>query len=181
MNNKTILYIAMSEDGFIAGDNDNLDFLNNFQVKDEDYGYSKFMNSVEFIVVGRKTYDKVISMGYPYHKDKQVFVITRVPKESPQNETLTFYNGAIAALIGQLKASSGNKHIYCDGGAALANHMIDLNLIDQMILSVVPTKLNRGTLLFKKGCVPNHFELKDALTFKSGLIQYTYLNKNLKD
>ena len=85
MTNKTILYISMSKDGFIAQENDNLDFLNdfnNFQLGGEDYGYSDFIDSVESIVVGKKTYEKVLSMNYPYHEDKKVYVITRSLKQS---------------------------------------------------------------------------------------------------
>ena len=79
---KTILYIAMSEDGFIAGENDNIDFLNPYQVEGEDYGYKEFVNSVGHIIVGRKTYEMVIGMGYPYHTDKIVYVATSVARQS---------------------------------------------------------------------------------------------------
>jgi len=82
MAKKTILYIAMSQDGFISGENDNLDFLNEYQVEGEDYGYANFISSIDFIVVGRKTYENVLAMGYPYHNNKKVFVITRNSKES---------------------------------------------------------------------------------------------------
>ena len=111
-------------------------------------------------------------MGYPYHEDKKVFVVTHFSKES-KNENLIFYNENIKTLIGQLKRST-NKHIYCNGGAELAKYMINNNLIDQMILSVIPLKLHTGTLLFEKGLVPNLFELKGKEEYSSGLVQYTY-------
>ena len=63
---KVILYIAMSLDGFIAGENDNLDFLSTVEVPDEDYGYSDFTNTVDTVIMGRKTYDKVMSFGVPF-------------------------------------------------------------------------------------------------------------------
>jgi dihydrofolate reductase len=172
MINNTTLYIALSEDGFIAGENDNLDFLNDYQVEGEDYGYSNFISSIDSIVVGRKTYEKVIDMGYPYHEDKQVYVITRSPKKS-KNENLTFYNGDLKTLIDQLRRHT-NKNIYCDGGAELARYMLNNKLIDRLILSVIPIELHKGTLLFEKGIVPNTFELRRKEEYKSGLIQYTY-------
>ena len=46
MKAKTVLYIAMSQDGFIAGENDNIDFLNAYQVEDEDYGYKIFIKTI---------------------------------------------------------------------------------------------------------------------------------------
>ena len=172
MKKQTILYIAMSEDGFIAGENDSLDFLNKFQMEGEDYGYSDFIQSVEFIVVGRKTYDKVLSMDYPYHENKKVYVISRSLKKS-KKDNLEYYNKDITTLIKQLKAST-QKNIYCDAGAELALYMITNNLIDQIILSVIPLKLVKGTLLFNKGSVADKYELKSTKEFSSGLKQYRY-------
>ncbi len=171
MNPKTILYIAMSEDGFIAGEKDNIDFLNEYQVEGEDYGYGKFINTIGSIIVGRKTYKKVISMGYPYHEDKDVYVITRNSK--PFSNRLHFYDGDLNLLVNKLKsANSGN--IYCDGGAKLAKSLISLGLIDEIILSIIPVDLKKGTLLFQNGTIPSEFELKHSKKFQTGLIQYTY-------
>ncbi len=171
MTPETILYIAMSDDGFIAGKNDNLDFLNEYQVEDEDYGYSKFIKSVAHIVVGRKTYEKVLSMGYPYHEDKEVYVITKSSR--PSSNKLRFYNKHLDTLIEKLiEKKTGN--IYCDGGAILAQDLISLNLIDKIILSIIPVKLHEGTLLFPKGIIPPQFQRVDKKKFPSGLNQYTY-------
>lgn len=81
MNNNLILYIASSQDDFISGESDDLSFLKLVEIEGEDYGYLKFINSVEAILVGRKTYDKVISMGFPYHENKNVYVISRDVKK----------------------------------------------------------------------------------------------------
>lgn len=171
MNSKVILYIAMSEDGFIAGENDNIDFLNEFQVEGEDYGYGSFIQTISSIIVGRKTYEKVINMGYPYHEDKDVYVITRNSRQS--SDRLHFYSRDLKNLIGELrKTNSGN--IYCDGGAELAQTLISLGLIDRIILSIIPVNLTKGTLLFKNGLVPSEFEVEHMVEFKTGLIQYTY-------
>ncbi len=172
MSIKTILYIAMSEDGFIAGENDSIDFLNPYQIEGEDYGYNEFINSVGNIIVGRKTYEKVIGMGFPYHPDKTVYVATRSSIQS-DNGNLIYYNGSFKSLISKLK-SSQHKNIYCDGGAELAKSLIVEGLIDEIILSVIPVKLETGTLLFENGMVPDHFLLKKKQAFKTGLIQYYY-------
>lgn len=173
MESKVILYIAISEDGYIAGEGDNLDFLNTVQIEGEDYGYAQFISSVDTVLVGRKTFDKVISMGYPYHPDKEVYVITR-SKGTSDKACLHFYNQDLVALMSTLKKST-QKNIFCDGGAELAKHLIELNQIDQIILSVVPLKLKSGTSLFKNGCVPENFKLVNSVVFKSGLIQRLYL------
>lgn len=168
---KTILYIAMSEDGFIAGDKDNLDFLNPYQVEGEDYGYGSFMETIGAILVGRRTYEKVLSMGYPYHEDREVYVITR--QDRPSSGKLHFYGGDLRELIEGLKQSTGG-NVYCDGGAGLAQSMLQQGLIDEIILSIIPVQLQRGTLLFAGGLVPDGFECKATKAFATGLIQHVY-------
>ena len=168
---KTTLYIAMSEDGYIAGENDSLDFLNPYQVEGEDYGYHAFIEKIDAIIVGRKTYETVINLGYPYHPEKKVYVITR-DSNYMNNERLEFYNGSIPDLANQLK--SQNKNVYCDGGAQLSTYMISQSLIDAIILSVIPVTLESGTLLFKNGQVPESFRLKSSTPFSTGLTQFHY-------
>ena len=164
----------MSEDGFIAGENDNIDFLNKFQVEGEDYGYGSFIKTINSIIVGRKTYEKVINMRYPYHEDKDVCVITRNIRLS--SDRLHFHTGDLKSLINELKrTNSGN--IYCDGGAELAQTLISFGIIDKIILSIIPVNLQKGTLLFKNGFVPSDFQVEHKVEFITGLIQYIY---NLK-
>ena len=174
---KTILYIAMSTDGFIASENDNLDFLHKYQIEGEDYGYHSFIESVDAIIVGRKTYNVVMGLGFPYHPDKKIYVITRNEQHS-NSENLLFYQGNLPELVSKLKSNT-TKNIYCDGGAELAKSLIHLNLIDEIILSVIPTDLKSGTQLFDNGFVPAQFELINTTKYPIGLTQYHYqLNSN---
>ena len=175
MKPKTILYIAISEDGFIAGEDNNLDFLNPYQGGEEDYGYSEFINSVGCILVGRKTYDVVANMGYPYHPEKMVYVVTKQLRIS-SSEKLLFFDGNLRKLINEIK-SSQNLNIYCDGGAELTQSLIAADLIDEMILSVVPIQLHHGTLLFQGGKVPNQFSLRSKQTYPNGLVQSLHVFK----
>lgn len=170
MSVKTILYIAMSSDGFLAGENDNIDFLTPYQIADEDYGYNEFINSVGVIIVGRNTYETVVGMGYPYHPDKRVYVVTRSSIQSDR-ENLVFYNGDLRQLI-DLQKTSQHQNIYCDGGAVLAKSLMSEGLIDIIILSVIPVKLEKGKSLFVNGVIPNNFKQVGRRVFKSGLIQY---------
>jgi len=86
---KCILYIAISEDGFIASEGNNIDFLNDYMIEGEDYGYGEFINSVGSIIVGRRTHDTVKSRGFPCREDKRVFVVRRNSKDSA-SENLMF-------------------------------------------------------------------------------------------
>jgi dihydrofolate reductase len=57
MTRKVILYIAMSSDGYIAKDNDNIDFLSIVESPGEDYGYSAFLKEIDIVILGRRKYD----------------------------------------------------------------------------------------------------------------------------
>lgn len=70
---KVILYIAMSLDGCIAKSDGDISFLSLVEKEGEDYGYSDFLKTIDTVIVGRKTYDKVMAMGYEYpYPDKQI-------------------------------------------------------------------------------------------------------------
>ncbi len=78
MKRKVILYIAMSLDGYIAKQDDNIDFLSIVESPGEDYGYAEFLNNIDTIIWGRRTFDKVLSFGNGVpHKDKKVYVISK--------------------------------------------------------------------------------------------------------
>jgi dihydrofolate reductase len=172
MAKKIILYIAMSLDGYIAKPNDNLDFLEMVQQPNEDYGYSGFINSIDTIITGRKTYDWVMNMvkSYP-NADKKTFVITRQKRES--NGNLEFYSGDLKELVIRLKKENG-KNIFCEGGADIVNELLYYKLIDECIISIIPIILGDGIRLFKRGFPEQKLELISSESFKSGLVQLHY-------
>jgi len=172
MAKKLILYIAISLDGYIAKPNDNLDFLEIVQHLNEDYGYSNFMNSVDTIITGRKTYDWVMSMTTIYpNADKKTYVITKQERES--NGNLEFYTGDLKELAIRLKKETG-KNIFCEGGAEIVNELLNFKLIDECIISIIPIILGDGIRLFKRGFPEQKFELISSESFKSGLVQLHY-------
>src|SRR4051812_24677761 len=90
-----ILYIAMSVDGYIAGENGDISWLSTVEIPGEDYGYGEFIKTVDTVIMGRKTYEKVLSFGIGFpHADKKCYVISRERKGVEEN--VTFYNGSLA-------------------------------------------------------------------------------------
>lgn len=169
---KSILYIAMSLDGFIAKPNDDLSFLSIVQIEGEDYGYKDFLDSVDSIVLGRKTYDWVIKqVGELQYMDKEVFVISKSDK--PKNGNTIFYSGNLPDLISKLKNSS-DKNIFIDGGAQLVNNLMKLDLIDEFIISIIPIFLGKGIRLFNEGIPERQLKLVSSKSFESGLVQIHY-------
>lgn len=167
-----ILYIAMSLDGYIAGLNEDLGFLSIVEQEGEDYGYSEFVKSVDAIIIGRKTYDKVISMGYQYpHMDKDVYIITRT--ERPPVGNFKYYTGSLNDLVASLKSETG-KNIYCDGGAEIVQELLKNKQIDEFVISIIPVLLGDGTKLFKDGRPEEKLKLVGSRSFPKGLVQLHY-------
>ncbi|MDP4208281.1 MAG: dihydrofolate reductase family protein [Bacteroidota bacterium] len=170
---KLILYIAMSLDGYIAKPNDDLSFLSIVEQEGQDYGYNDFVKSIDTIIIGRKTFDKVISMGFEYpHTDKEVYIISRTPR--PDYGTFKYYTKNLKDLVLKLKSEQG-KNIFCDGGAEIVHELLMDNLIDEFVISVIPIILGDGVPLFKKGRPELNLRLIDSRQFDKGLVQLHYI------
>jgi dihydrofolate reductase len=172
MTRHVILYIAMSLDGCIAKNDGDISFLSVVERAGEDYGYNKFLKSVDTVIMGRKTYDKVLSYGIDFpHRDRKCYVLSR--HRTGSDENVEFYSGEIKQLITSLRQSNG-KNIFIDGGAETVSQLMKYNLIDQYIISVIPYLLGSGIPLFKPGIPGQKLKLIHHITFPSGLVQLWY-------
>lgn len=177
MERKLVLYIAMSLDGYIAKPDGSFDFLSVVDQEGEDYGYEEFLKTIDTIIIGRKSYEKVISMGYEYpHRDKDVYILSRSPH--PGNGSFKYYSDNLKDLIVRLKSSKG-KNIYCDGGAEIVNELLRENLIDEFIISVIPVILGDGIPLFKKEGPELRLRLVNSRHFEKGLVQLHYIRSGI--
>lgn len=175
---KVIVYIAMSLDGYIADKTDGLDFLKAVEKEGEDYGYGEFVDSVDTVIMGRKTFDKVLSFGIPFpHETRSTYVITR--QNRPPHKNITFYSGSLSELIRRIQNHPG-KHIFADGGAEVVNELIQNQLVDTLIVSVIPVLLGDGIPLFKPKDLTQSLKLQSVQSFPSGLVQleYQFLNNH---
>jgi len=171
---KTIVYIAMSLDGYIASANGDISFLSLVEQEGEDYGYEKFNSQVDVVILGRKTYDKILSFGidFPHSDKKRVYVLTHQKIENSGN--VIFYQDDVTDLVAKLKQDSG-KNIYIDGGAEIINLLRKNNLIDEYVISIIPVLLGNGIPLFQTGFKQRQLQLLKTYTFNSGLVQLHYL------
>lgn len=169
---KLVLYIACSLDGFIATENDDISFLDAVAVEGEDYGYQAFLDKVDTVIMGRRTYDKVLAMGFEFpHGERETYIITRNQKSA--NRNIQFYSGDIGKLVHELKAKPGGT-IFFDGGAQVANLLLKANLIDELIISIVPVLLGSGIRLFKEDNPNQKLKLLESKAYDSGLVQVKY-------
>ncbi len=172
-----ISFIATSLDGYIAQPNDDLSFLSLVEKEGEDYGYKEFTDTIDTIIVGRRTFDYVfreIGTSHYDNGERNVYVITRT--ERPNVGRTTFYTGSLIDLVKQLKSEEG-KNIYCDGGAEIIHELLKNDLIDEFIISVIPVLVGNGTRLFKDGRPEQELELVNVRTYDTGLTQLRYKRK----
>lgn len=171
---KLVLYISMSIDGFLATKDDDLSWLSIVEKEGEDYGYQEFYNAVDTYIVGKTTYDTILNLTggtLPQAKNLDCYVITRQNLENKEN--ITFYNGDIEHLIQHLKSEEG-KNIVCDGGGQIVKLLMEKNLIDEYIISVVPIFLGEGKRLFVGGIDTVNLKALPSKYFETGLVQLHY-------
>jgi dihydrofolate reductase len=172
MSRKLVLYIAMSLDGYIAKPNDDIGFLSIVEQEGQDYGYGDFVKTVDAVIVGRKTYEKIISMGFEFpYADKDAYIITRTAR--PNIGSVKFYTNDLKSLVYELKLKEG-KNIYCDGGAEIVNELLKDELIDEFVISIIPILVGNGTKLFENGSSEQRLELVSVKSFDKGLVQLHY-------
>lgn len=169
---KTIVYIASSLDGYIAAPGDDLSFLAQVQLEGEDYGYASFIESVDTVIMGRKTFDWVMTQVPVFpHADKESYILTSADR--PAEGNVTFYAGNLKELIQNLKSKQG-KHIFIDGGATVIHQLLQHDLIDEFIISIIPVLLGNGVRLFESGHPQQNLVSISVKQFPSGLVQLHY-------
>jgi dihydrofolate reductase len=146
-NKKIILYIAMSLDGYIADESGDVGWLEEY-INIEDTEYDEFYETIDTVIMGRKTYDQVLSFGeYPYQNVKSyVYSNTRTGID----ENVEYIRTASIDLVKSLKQQSG-KHTWLIGGADLIHDFIENDLIDEYQITILPVILGNGIPLFKSG------------------------------
>jgi len=166
------VFVGMSLDGFIARANGDLDFLP--PGGGEPHGYDEFMATVDALVIGRKTFDTVLTFDTWPYGERPVFVLsTRPLAPAPPGAVLERMSGAPAEIVTQL-AARGIRHIYVDGGITI-QRFLRAGLIQRLIITRVPVLIGAGIPLF--GALPRDIALTHVGTrqYASGLVQSEYL------
>jgi dihydrofolate reductase len=163
-------YIATSLDGFIARPDGSIDWLSVVEHPGEDYGYKRFFDSIDIIVMGRKTYETALGFpSWPY-AGKRCIVLTHAPPASRHGEA--FDSGDLAALAERL-AADASKRIYVDGGSVLSQFLA-IGLLDDLTVSIVPVLLGDGVRLTQTLGLDVRLQLVASRAFESGLVQLEY-------
>lgn len=178
--NKVILYIATSQDGFIADKNGGVDWLPQPKNEQEleEVGYNKLMERIDIIIMGRKSYEQIIGFGDWGWKDKHTYVFSSQILKIPfPFLSISVTTDTPVQFMQKMKYRKQGKDIWLLGGASLAKSFDQENLIDEIILTVVPTVLNKGIPLIISW---DHFKLIDETKLMDGIIQKKYIQNNLE-
>ena len=169
---KASVFIATSLDGFIARRNGALDWL---PVDGEPHGYDEFIATVDAIVIGRKTFETVLTFdAWPYGK-KQVVVLTSTPSALvvPDGAVCDVMAGTPREIVSGL-AQRGMKHLYIDGGVTI-QRFLEAGLIQRLIITRIPVLLGNGIPLFGPLSRDIRLEHVATRTYPSGLVQSEYV------
>jgi dihydrofolate reductase len=180
-----ILFIATSQDGFIATRDGSIEWLTTYPLsEEEDGGFQAFYAQIDTILMGRKTFEHVLSLSngeYP-HQDRQTLLFTSNPHYELDpfrvGSRLSVVNGDVVEIGRRLKKEEGTAIWLC-GGASIINTYMQAGLIDKLIVTVVPVVLGEGIPLWDQAsiaCLPQWIE-SQVRTF-DGCTQITYMKEN---
>ncbi len=171
------VFIATSLDGFIAREHGSLDWLDaaNATVPEgEDCGFVSFMNSVDVLVMGRNTYEKVLSFGQWPYDNKRVIVLSSRELEIPLDlRNSVEHSSESPEALYRRQSNNGLSRLYVDGGITI-QRFLAVGLIDDLTITMIPVLLGKGKPLF--GDLENDIVLRhvSAKAYDFGFTQSTY-------
>lgn len=177
MKPEASIFIACSLDGFIAGPDGNIDWLNKANEvvpAGEDCGFQDFINNIDTLVMGRKTFEQVLTFGTWPYGDLRVVVLSRNDVNIPDDLRKTVSSSSDSPKeLSRYLASIGAQQLYIDGGFTIQS-WLQAGLINKLIITFVPVLLGSGIPLI--GELDREINLKHihTQTYDFGFIQVTY-------
>lgn len=177
MRPRASAFIATSLDGYIARPNGSIDWLSDAQhlIPDgEDCGYNEFMDSIDGLVMGRHTFERVLGFDpWPYG-DLPVYVMTHSPVEIPPEleDSVSTFEGTAEVLAAELHAK-GHRHLYVDGGLTIQS-FLRAGLLDDVTITLIPVLLGSGRPLFGPLAQDVELTLLRERSWDFGFVQLTY-------
>lgn len=176
MNIQNSVFIATSLDGYIADKNGGLDWLNSIPNPDNlDMGYNAFTSKIDAMVMGRTTFETVCGFNIDWPYTMPVFVLSNTLTKVPDNLEGKIYiiNGTLTEVLKKIH-DKGFFNLYIDGGKTIQSFLNE-DLIDQLIISVIPKLLGDGITLFSE--LPKILDFKCIHTelFSNHIVQNTYV------
>lgn len=173
MTLKISVYIATSADGFIARKNGDIDWLPPGSDGNEDYGYAEFMSTIDHIVMGRNSFEKVLTFGgWPYNKKVIVLSSRDLPLPPELADKVEALHLSPRELVHEMDIR-GAKGIYLDGGITIQRFLQE-GLVNEMTITTIPILIGEGLPLFGSLDRDLKLELLSSISFKNGFVQNQY-------
>ena len=168
---RSVVYsLAISLDGFIAGPEEQIDWL--FDGAEEDYGMDAFFKTIDTVFMGRKTQEIGAQHGMPAYEGMKNYVFSRTHPEGPVNE-LEYVSGEPSLLVNQLKKEEG-KDMWLVGGGDLARQFLEANLVDTIVAAVHPVILGDGIPFMAPAYLCQPLYLESCIPYPDGLVLLRY-------
>jgi dihydrofolate reductase len=174
MKSTVTLHVVSSLDGFIAKKDNTVSWMDSGDVYERgvaDDGAEEVIQSIDCYVLGSRTYEHALQLGWPYGDTPTVVVTGR---ELPSTrESVEFYSGDLKRLVGEILAPRfGN--IWLVGGAMLGQSFLRLGLVDEIRLMIAPVTLGNGLHLFGDSGVEQKWHLKNVVAYRNGYVELSY-------
>lgn len=174
-----IVYIATSLDGYIAREDDSIDWLMELpNPTQSDYGFSLFMERIDAIIMGRRTFETVMGFGqWPYPATKPLFVLSNTLRAIPTDlpAPVELVNGDLKSILSSLN-KKGLHEFYVDGGKTIRSFLRE-DLIDEIIITRIPILLGAGIPLFDGNNQELKFDHVETELHHNMLVKSRYLRK----
>ena len=177
MSHKVTLHMVSSLDGFIARKDNNVSWMDSPEgvyeagVTISEEEVAAFIKAIDCYVMGSRTYDHALELGWPYG-DTPVIVVTR--RAWPQaKKSVEFYAGDLKALVEE-RLAPRFRNIWLVGGAELCQRFLELGLVGEIKLTIAPVLLGNGLRLFGGPLSEQSWTLRDVVAYKNGFVELTY-------
>lgn len=178
---KTQYYTATTLDGFIATEDDSLEWL--FSLGDINAtSYPEFIAQVGALVMGSATYewmmrnaDRVaaeVGSAWPYEQPTWVFTSRQLPPVPGAD--VRFANAPVADVFGDIRAAAAGRNVWVVGGGDLAGQFYDAGLLDEMIVQIGSATLGRGKPLFPRQVLSPRLRLTEVRQIDSRMVELRY-------
>ncbi len=178
---KLTIHMVCSLDGFIAKKDGSISWLESTDKYDGGKTLTmeeieEFNRSIDCYVMGSRTYEHAVELGWPYG-DTQVIVLTRRDLKT-EKENVQFYAGDLDDLVNQ-QLKPKYRNIWMVGGSITTKKFLKLKLADDLIVSIMPIILGEGILFFDSVEQEQRLHLKDVTAYNDGMVEMLYeINKN---
>lgn len=172
MDKTNSVFIATSIDGFIADKNGGIDWLNSIPNPDQiDMGYIEFTSHIDALVMGRTTFETVCDFDIDWPYQKPVFVLSNTLIEIPKKfkDKAQLVKGSLTGILEQIH-QKGFYRLYIDGGKTIQSFLKE-DLIDDIIITVIPILLGGGSSLFSELPKKLEFECIESKVYLDKVVQ----------